>query len=93
MAFEWDETKNALNKLKHHVDFVKAREAFFDPHRLIAEDITHSVSENRYFCIGKVEEKIITVSFTTRKNQIRIISAGYFRKGRKLYEKQNSLHP
>jgi uncharacterized DUF497 family protein len=87
--FEWDEDKAQENQKKHNVSFSLAQRAFLDPHRIIVEDEEHSAEENRYYCIGRVEEGIITVRFTYRGNTIRIYGAGYWRKGRKLYEEQN----
>ena len=52
MTFEWDENKNSENVAKHKVSFTKAQDAFFDVNRIILEDVKHSVSEKRYFCIG-----------------------------------------
>ena len=69
--------------------FSLAQYAFLDPHRLIVEDVDHSTEENRYYCIGRVGEEILTVRFTYRGYIIRIYGAGYWRKGRKLYEEQN----
>jgi uncharacterized DUF497 family protein len=83
--FEWNEVKNQENQKKHHVSFELAQYAFVDPCRVIAEDITHSQDEKRYYCFGKVSEGVITVRFTYRGNKIRIIGAGYWRKGRKIY--------
>ena len=37
-----------------------------------------------------VDEGIVTVRFTVRNNKIRIIGAGYWRKGKKIYEKENN---
>jgi len=52
-------------------------------------DKKHSTKkETRYFCLGKVDNNILTVRFTIRKKSIRIFGAGYWRKGRKLYEKE-----
>lgn len=87
--FEWDEDKAQENQKKHNLSFSLAQRAFLDPHRIIVEDEEHSAEENRYYCIGRVEEGIITVRFTYRGNTIRIYGAGYWRKGRKLYEEQN----
>jgi uncharacterized DUF497 family protein len=53
------------------------------------EDEEHSAEENRYYCIGRVGEGVMTVRFTHRGNVIRIYGAGYWRKGRKVYEEQN----
>ncbi len=86
VQFEWDEDKNRENQRKHGVAFALAQSAFSDPDRIIAEDVRHSQSERRYYCIGKVGEAIMTVRFTYRKRRIRIIGAGYWRKGKELYE-------
>ena len=87
--FEWDANKDKQNQEKHGVSFEFAQYAFADPNRVIAEDVSHSRKEKRYYCLGKVGEGIITVRFTIRGSIIRIIGAGYWRKGRKLYESQN----
>lgn len=91
--FEWDETKNLENQHKHGVSFTEAQYAFFDENRVIAEDVAHSQQENRYYCFGLNENKtgILTVRFTYRATRIRIIGAGYWRKGKKVYEQNNSL--
>jgi uncharacterized DUF497 family protein len=88
-CFEWDDEKDKENQVKHNVPFSLAQQAFLDPHRLIVEDIEHSTEENRYYCIGRVGNGILTVRFTYRGNIIRIYGAGYWRKGRKTYEEQN----
>jgi uncharacterized DUF497 family protein len=90
--FEWDEEKDKENQAKHSVPFSTAQHAFFDPRRVIAEDVRHSSEEERFYCIGRVGDGIMTVRFTYRENVIRIIGAGYWRKGRKIYEEQNKIH-
>jgi uncharacterized DUF497 family protein len=87
--FEWDASKDKQNQNKHGVSFEFAQYAFADPNRVIAEDLSHSQKEKRFYCFGKVGDGIITVRFTFRCNVIRIIGAGYWRKGRKLYESKN----
>jgi uncharacterized protein len=90
VTFEWDSEKDRLNQEKHGVSFRVAQYAFADPHRVILEDITHSTDmETRYFCVGKVEDGILTVRFTYRENSIRIFGAGYWRKGKRIYDEQN----
>jgi len=91
-TFEWDDKKDQENQAKHGISFLIAQRAFLDPHRVIAEDISHSTEENRYYCTGNVGEGIMTVRFTYRGNVIRIYGAGYWRKGRKIYEDQNKIH-
>jgi uncharacterized DUF497 family protein len=85
-SFEWDDKKDLENREKHGVSFFEAQKAFLDPNRLIAEDLEHSFNESRYYCFGMVGDGIMTVRFTHRGNKIRIIGAGYWRKGKKLYE-------
>lgn len=87
--FEWDAEKDRENQEKHKVPFSLAQYAFLDPKRIIVEDINHSSEESRFFCIGRVDEGIMTVRFTYRCDIIRIFGAGYWRKGRKIYEDQN----
>ncbi|MFA9614810.1 MAG: BrnT family toxin [Deltaproteobacteria bacterium] len=91
VRFEWDEKKNKENITKHGVPFEVAQYAFADPDRVIAEDLDHSEEERRYYCFGRVGDGIITVRFTYRGNVIRLIGAGYWRKGRKIYEEENKI--
>ena len=88
--FEWDKEKNQANKTKHGVSFYEAQKAFLDVRRVIARDTDHSASEERYYCFGQVDSAVMTVRFTYRNNKIRIFGAGYWRKGRKIYEKENN---
>lgn len=92
LHFEWDEDKNRENQSKHGVAFEVAQYAFSDIKRIIAADLSHSRTENRYYCFGRVGEGILTVRFTRREHAIRIIGAGYWRKGKALYEKENQIH-
>ncbi len=91
-SFEWNPAKDRTNRNKHGVAFAAAQYAFGDPDRVIAEDVTHSKGEKRYYCFGKVDDGILTVRFTYRKGVIRIIGAGYWRKGKRIYEKENKIH-
>ncbi len=91
-SFDWDEDKNVENIAKHKVSFYLAQHAFADLNRVILEDLKHSRAEKRYYCIGRVAKGILTVRFTYREKIIRIIGAGYWRKGKKIYEQQNEIH-
>ena len=88
-TFEWDQSKNKLNQKKHNVSFEEAQYAFLDPKRIIAKDLEHSNKEERFYCFGKIEQNIVTDRFTYRNNKIRIIGAGYWRRGKSIYEKEN----
>jgi uncharacterized protein len=91
-SFEWDFDKDAENQKKHGVSFSLAQEAFLDPKRVIARDLAHSESEERFYCFGSVGGGVLTVRFTYRKYVIRIIGAGYWRKGKRIYEQENQIH-
>ena len=91
-CFEWDPEKDLANQAKHAVSFSEAQFAFADPNRVIAEDLTHGGAEKRYYCFGKVGEGILAVRFTYRRGIIRIFGAGYWRRGKQIYERENKIH-
>ena len=91
-SFDWDTDKDAENQKKHGVSFSRAQYAFSDLQRVIAKDITHSKTEERFYCFGKVDGGVLTVRFTYRASVIRIIGAGYWRKGKAIYERENKIH-
>ncbi|MDR0830751.1 MAG: BrnT family toxin [Prevotellaceae bacterium] len=91
MIFEWDENKNLENIEKHGVSFEYAQRAFVDRNHIIISDAKHSLQENRYYCVGSTDNDIITVRFTKRNGNIRIIGAGYWRKQTKIYKTKNNL--
>ena len=91
-SFEWAAAKDEANQAKHGVGFERAQYAFADPQRVIARDAEHSTNEARYFCFGKVDGGVLTVRFTYRGTRIRIIGAGYWRKGKAVYEQENQIH-
>ena len=90
-SFEWDFAKDLANRTKHGVSFAEAQFAFADPRRVIAQDMAHSGAEPRYFCFGAAGGGIMTVRFTYRRGIIRIIGAGYWRKGKRVYEETNQI--
>jgi uncharacterized protein len=91
-GFDWDRRKDRENQAKHGVSFAQAQLAFADPRRVIAEDSSHSSGEPRHFCFGLVESGVMTVRFTYRDGVIRIFGAGYWRKGKVIYERENQIH-
>lgn len=58
------------------MSFAEAQYASADPIRVIAVNLGHSASEQRYFCFGSVPMGVLTVRFTYRGGVIRIIGAG-----------------
>ena len=89
VRFDWDPKKDAENQRKHGVPFGRAQYAFADPKRVIAKDVSHSRTEDRFYCFGDVDGGVLTVRFTYRASVIRIIGAGYWRKGKATYEREN----
>lgn len=89
--FEWDPAKDRLNVEKHGAPFGLAQFAFADPRRVIAQDLSHSSKEPRYYCFGHVDGGILTVRFTYRDGVIRIFGAGYWRRGKSIYERTNQI--
>ena len=90
--FEWDPAKDEENQRKHGVAFMEAQLAFLDAACVIARDIGHSGGEERFYCFGKVARRVLTVRFTYRAGLIRIIGAGYWRRGRRVYEALQRIH-
>lgn len=88
-SFIWDTQKEEANIQKHGISFVIVANVFKDPKRKIYIDSRHSEKEERFFCIGSIGDKVITVRFTYRGGKIRIFGAGYWRKGRQYYEKKD----
>ena len=88
---DWDPKKDKENQRKHGVAFAKAQFAFADPSRVIAEDLSHSSGENRYYCFGQVEGGVLTVRLTYRGDVVRIFGAGYWRRGKAIYERENQV--
>lgn len=74
MVFEWDEEKNIINKMKHHISFETATQVFSDPNCVELYDFIHSGEEDRYIAIGEVGH-VLFVVFTERGERVRLISA------------------
>lgn len=91
VSFAWDQDKDAEKRRKHGVSFDFAQRAFLDPKRVIARDLAHSELEERFYCFGTVDEEVLTVRFTYRNEVLRIIGAGFWRKGRRIYEQENQI--
>ena len=74
MKFEWDSDKESINIRKHGLSFSLAARVFYDPNHIELFDDVHSVEEDRFHAIGLVDN-VLTVVFTERGENIRIISA------------------
>ncbi len=75
MKFEWDQNKAAKNFSKHGVSFKEAQTVFDDPLYVDFYDPHHSDDEERYLIVGQSNQgRLLIVSYTERKDSIRIIS-------------------
>jgi len=80
LKFEWDESKNDSNLLKHQIDFWDAILIWDDPRRQERYDLVHSTeTEDRWQVIGMIDIGVILVVYTDKvhnsENDYRIISA------------------
>ena len=73
--FEWDESKDHLNKKNHGFSFNEILEIFDDPAFLEAYDTKHSRQEDRYYGIGCLNNVLYIIAFYTLRERVRIISA------------------
>ena len=84
MNFEWDENKRLSNLEKHGIDFIDAP-IIFKGYTLTVEDDRFDYGEQRFITIGILNERVVVVIHTEKKDFIRIIS---IRKASK-YERKN----
>jgi len=74
--FEWDPEKARANVRKHGVSFEEAATVFGDDEAWTYPDDIHSIAEVRLIMIGMSHrERLLTVSYTYRGENTRIISA------------------
>lgn len=94
ISFQWDKWNADKSYKKHGITPNEAEEVFVDKNVGIERDIKHQEIEDRYIAIGMtLNEKVLFVVFTIRRNMIRIISARKAsKKERRVYEeaKKNS---
>jgi uncharacterized protein len=75
MQFEWNETKNELNRAKHGISFEEAT-VIWSGFWYAWEDTRRDYGEPRWLAIGQLSQHgAVVVTYTTRGEQIRIISA------------------
>lgn len=76
LEFNWDLHNIQKNWNKHKIDYRECEQAFINKPYLIYEDIHHSQVEPRYTLFGYTNDfRLITINYTIRNNQVRIISA------------------
>ena len=73
MEFEWDEAKRRANYRKHGLDFRDA-EKVFQGITLAAEDDRQDYGEKRFISLGRLEDIVVVIVHTERRDRTRIIS-------------------
>ncbi len=74
MGFQWDGRKDEANQAKHLVSFRQAAE-IFRGFRLTREDSRRDYGEERLIALGEYDGEVLTVVYTLRGDDIRLISA------------------
>lgn len=87
-GFDWDKGNVLKNWERHNVSHLECEEVFFNSPLLVRNDTAHSLTEVRYYVLGKTDSgRPLFLVFTIRKNRVRIISARDMgKKERKVYE-------
>jgi uncharacterized DUF497 family protein len=75
MEFEWDPEKAERNMVKHGVSFEYAARVFLDPSRVDIQDRRRNYSEERRVLLGKIDQRVFAIAYTSRRGVSRIISA------------------
>ena len=75
MKLEYNSAKARTNFKKHGVSFEEAATSFYDPMALSRDD-PDAEGEGRWILVGQISQaRLLTVIYTLRKEQIRLISA------------------
>jgi len=90
MTFEWDVAKEVQNRVKHGVDFSGVATAFNDPRRVFLRHPGMARGEVRWQCVGR--DGVGVLRFKLRAGVVRVIGAGYWRRQKEIYEKENRIH-
>lgn len=97
MKFEWDVSKELVNKKKHGISFEQASYVFADPFTLSQYNSEHSSEEDRWIMLGKSLNQALLVVVHKYTNDsgieiVKIISARKATKNEnKTYQKRCPL--
>ena len=72
-TYTWDEAKRQSNLRKHGLDFADAP-AVLEGDSYSTEDTSLQYSERRYNAIGSIYNIVVSITYTERNDEIRIIS-------------------
>ena len=76
IGFQWDEGNLDKNWILHQVTNSECEEIFFNVPLILATDTRHSLTEQRYYALGRTDaNRWLFIAFTIREQLIRVISA------------------
>lgn len=76
LGFDWDKENSDKIWRKHKVSPFECEQIFFNQPVVVAPDEAHSLSEPRFYVLGRTDAaRLLFLIFTTRKNLVRVISA------------------
>ncbi|MEO0681120.1 MAG: BrnT family toxin [Pseudomonadota bacterium] len=75
MEFEWDADKSRRNERLGRPSFLEATAAFADTGRKDLPDLRRDYGEERFNTFGRIEGRLVVVTWTWRGSTIRIIAA------------------
>lgn len=78
VGFEWDEAKRQANVAKHGLDFLRVTRIFDGP---VVTRHSPRGAEDRFVSIGWLDGRLVAAVWTTRGDNIRLISARSARDG------------
>lgn len=89
-GFDWDKANSEKNWIKHKVSKIECEQVFFNLPLIVSDDTKHSVSEKRWYLLGRTDQnRKLFIVFTIRKNLIRVISARNMnKKEREIYDEE-----
>jgi len=92
IQFVWDKGNEEKSKTSHNVEWWECEEVFLNFPLYLSPDIKHSEHEERFFAFGHSHaNRLLTIVFTVRKKNIRVISARDMKKReRRVYHEKDS---
>lgn len=86
MDFEWDDNKDIANLEKHGFVMAQGVAIWGDANKIDTADLRFDYGEDRFVSIGKYEDMLLSVCWTIRNGNVRIISVRIAsKKERRLY--------
>ena len=89
-GFQWDKGNSNKSLLKHNVTNPECEQVFFNQPIIVANDLNHSIEEDRWFLLGRTDQdRFLFVVFTIREELVRVISARDMnKKEREIYNEE-----